>query len=39
MEEIKLKQVAQIKGSYESTGRIYSDKGLSPTLNTCGGGI
>ena len=38
MEEIKLKQVAQIKGSYESTGRIYSDKGLSPTLNTCGGG-
>lgn len=34
----KLLQVAQQKGSYESTGRIYSAEGLVPTINTCGGG-
>ena len=38
MEEIKCKQVAQIEGSFESTGRVYSAIGLSPTINTCGGG-
>lgn len=31
-------QVAQIDGSFESTGRIYGDDGLCPTINTMGGG-
>lgn len=34
----KCVQVAQIEGKFESTGRVYSIDGLSPTLNTCGGG-
>ena len=34
----KCVQVAQIEGKFESTGRVYSIEGLSPTLNTCGGG-
>lgn len=38
MDKIKCKQVAQIEGSFESTGRVYSAIGLSPTINTCGGG-
>lgn len=35
---IKCEQVAQIEGTFESTGRIYSTEGLSPTITTCGGG-
>lgn len=31
-------QVGQIEGSFESTGRVYSIEGISPTINTCGGG-
>ena len=34
----KCVQVAQMEGSYESTGRVYSPNGLAPTINTCGGG-
>lgn len=34
----KCVQVAQIKGSFESNGRIYSPEGISPTITTCGGG-
>lgn len=34
----ELIQVGQLDGTFESTGRIYSAEGLSPTLNTCGGG-
>ena len=37
VEEIKCEQVGQIEGTFESTGRIYSSNGLSPTINTCGG--
>ena len=36
--EIKCEQVAQLGGTYESTGRVYSVNALSPTVNTCGGG-
>jgi DNA (cytosine-5)-methyltransferase 1 len=35
---IELEQVGQLEGSFESTGRVYSAEGLSPTLNTMGGG-
>ena len=38
VEEIKCEQVGQIEGTFESTGRVYSYNGLSPTINTCGGG-
>ena len=38
VEEIKCEQVGQIEGTFESTGRVYSSNGLSPTINTCGGG-
>jgi DNA (cytosine-5)-methyltransferase 1 len=41
---LKMNEVKQI-GNYETgtwdnpqTGRVYSSDGLSPTLNTCGGG-
>ena len=37
VEEIKYEQVGQIEGTFESTGRVYSSNGLSPTINTCGG--
>lgn len=33
-----LEQVGQLEGTFESTGRVYSAEGLSPTLNTMGGG-
>ena len=33
----KLVLVAQLDG-YESSGRVYSDEGLAPTINTMGGG-
>lgn len=35
--EIKLVQVAQLDG-FESSGRIYDENGLAPTINTMGGG-
>lgn len=35
---IKLEQVSQISGTYESCGRVYSANGLCHTINTCGGG-
>lgn len=35
---IKCEQVAQIKGAYESSNRVYSVDGLCSTINTCGGG-
>lgn len=35
---IELKQVGQIEGAYESTGRVYDPDGLCPTINTMGGG-
>lgn len=35
---IKLEQVSQISGTYESCGRVYSANGLCPTINTCVGG-
>jgi len=35
--EIELKQVAQLDG-FESSGRIYDENGLAPTINTMGGG-
>lgn len=38
IQEPCLEQVAQIEGTYESTGRVYSPNGLAPTINTCGGG-
>ena len=28
----------KIGGNYDIVGRVYDDKGVSPTLNTCGGG-
>lgn len=31
-------QLGQIEGTYESTGRVYSTSGISPTINTCCGG-
>lgn len=34
----KCVQVAQLEGQYESTGRVYSAEGISPTVTTCGGG-
>ena len=34
----KCVQVAQIKGGFESNGRIYSSEDISPTITTCGGG-
>jgi len=34
----RLMQVGQLEGMYESSGRIYSSNGLSPTISTCGGG-
>lgn len=37
-DEITLKQVIQLKGKFESIGRVYSIDGLAPTINTCGGG-
>lgn len=36
--QIELEQVAQINGCFDSSGRVYSINGLSPTINTCGGG-
>ena len=30
-----LMHVANLETSYEQTGRVYSAKGLSPTINTC----
>lgn len=38
IKEPKLEQVAQLEGTFESTGRVYGTDGLSPTINTCGGG-
>ena len=35
--EPTLKQVAQLDG-YESSGRVYDEDGLAPTINTMGGG-
>lgn len=39
---IQVKVIGQMdkdnENSFESTNRVYSTKGLSPTLNTCGGG-
>ena len=34
----KLLHVADLPTSYETSGRAYSANGLSPTINTCGGG-
>ena len=34
----KCVQVAQLDGKHEQTGRVYGSEGLSPTINTCGGG-
>ena len=34
----KCVQVAQLKGKHQETGRVYSDNGLSPTINTMQGG-
>lgn len=34
----KCVQVAQLDGKFESTGRVYSENGLCPTINTCSGG-
>ena len=38
---IQVKVIGQMdkdnENSFESTNRVYSTKGLSPTLNTCGG--
>ena len=34
----KLLHVADLPRSYETSGRVYSANGLSPTINTCGGG-
>ena len=36
--EPKCEVVAQLDGSFESTGRIYGADGLCPTINTMGGG-
>ena len=36
--EPKCQVVAQLDGSFESTGRIYGTDGLCPTINTMGGG-
>lgn len=38
VEEPKCVQVAQLEGGFESTGRVYSPDGISPTITTCGGG-
>lgn len=38
IEEPKCVQVAQLEGGFESTGRVYSPNGISPTITTCGGG-
>lgn len=34
----ELMHVADLSTSYETSGRVYSANGLSPTINTCGGG-
>jgi len=38
---IQVKVIGQMdkdnENSFESTNRVYSTKGLCPTLNTCGG--
>ena len=36
--ELRCQQVGQLDGVYESSGRVYSPDGLSPTINTCQGG-
>jgi DNA (cytosine-5)-methyltransferase 1 len=36
--DLKCVQVAQMQGKHEESGRIYSKEGISPTINTCGGG-
>ncbi len=38
IKEPVLIQVAQLDGKHEESGRVYSQDGLSPTINTCGGG-
>ena len=37
IKEPVLIQVAQLDGKHEESGRVYSQDGLSPTINTCGG--
>ena len=36
--EPKLIQVGNLKGKFQSSNRVYSPKGLAPTINTMGGG-
>lgn len=43
MEEIKCEQVGMLSGDkwdklHDTNRRVYSDKGLSPTITTMGGG-
>ena len=38
LEEPRCNVVGSLDTSFESTGRVYSPTGISPCLNTCGGG-
>ena len=38
MNNAKLKLLGNIEGSFESKNRVYDPDGLSPTIDTCGGG-
>lgn len=34
----KIKVIGQMEGTFESTNRVYDTDGISPSINTCGGG-